>query len=373
MTLPVGMTYRTVVGKLTDVEPGAVRAICFASPGWLFGDEIVAPFAVELAFAIDSDGTFSIELPSTDDPAYVPQPWLYRVKITGGSNVQRGTLAVPHVGTGDIDLATSLQLPGAAVAGAVYLLANARGVAGGVAGLDADGDVVDAAGTKITGGEGGATSWSSITGKPTSFAPSGHGLSHADGGSDEIVLDASQIGTGTIAIGRLPVGAGASQVAAGTHTHEGGGGGTEIVVVREVERGGNTTPVTNAAWTFLSGAPTLSIAAAVGDYVEFSILSMLFNPGNGYYDLAVIVGGSPVRYFATDTATPGAEGCPAFYPQPSSFRTYGPTFEFEVEAGDLSGGTVTVGWVNKGNGTGVVYADNTYPLKWRAMNYGPVL
>lgn len=358
MTLPAGMTYRTVVGKFTDVEPGAVRAITFASPGWLFGDEIVAPFAVELVLTPESDGTFTIELPSTDDPAYVPQPWLYRVKLTGGVNVQRGTLAVPHVGDGDIDLATNLQLPDAAEPGAVYLLANARGVAGGVAALDADGDVTDALGNKITGGEGGAVSWSSITGKPTAFAPSAHAAAHADGGADEVTLTTAQV-TGLDArldaLEDAPVPAGSS-----------------VVVTRAVLTAGNYAVGADASWTPITAGPTLVVPAVVGDNLDMFLVGMLDHnvSRTDFFEIVVLVGGAIARYSSTGTASPSGspEGDPAQYPN-DRFAGWTSGMSFEVGAGDLSGGSVTFGIAHKGAGGGSLFASN-YPLRWRAVNYG---
>lgn len=122
----------------------------------------------------------------------------------------------------------------------------------------------------------------------------------------------------------------------------------------------------------LTGSPSLAIPAVVGDYVAWDFQSVLWYPQLNYLDLAVLSGGSLVRYMATGTGTPGAEGSPSFYPQPSVYRGYGPVFEFAVQAGDLDGGNVTVVFATKGNGTGTLFADPTYPLRWRVTNYGPV-
>jgi len=51
--------------------------------------------------------------------------------------------------------------------------------------------------------------------------PTTHASSHADGGSDEVALDGSQITTGTVAIGRLPTGTSSVTVALGNHDHTG--------------------------------------------------------------------------------------------------------------------------------------------------------
>jgi len=49
--------------------------------------------------------------------------------------------------------------------------------------------------------------------------PTAHAASHADGGTDEISVDGSQVTTGTVAIGRLPTGTSGSTVSLGNHTH----------------------------------------------------------------------------------------------------------------------------------------------------------
>jgi len=50
----------------------------------------------------------------------------------------------------------------------------------------------------------GAPAWGDITGKPSTFAPSAHAASHANGGSDEVALDASQVTSGVFLVARTP-------------------------------------------------------------------------------------------------------------------------------------------------------------------------
>lgn len=52
-------------------------------------------------------------------------------------------------------------------------------------------------------------------GSSSGDAPAAHASTHADGGSDEVALDASQVTTGTFAIGRIPTGTSSSTVALG--------------------------------------------------------------------------------------------------------------------------------------------------------------
>lgn len=272
-----------------------------------------------------------------------------------------------------------------------------------------------------SGGGGGSVAWTDVTGKPATFPPSAHtqaastisdsttvgravltaadaaaartatgaaATSHTHAQSDVTSLTsdlalkaplASPTFTGTPAAPTAAPGTNTTQLASTAYVTAavaagGGGGGSSIVVKRaQVTSAGNITPQSSpGAWAQFTGAPTLAIPAVVGNYVEFEILGMLWTPLSAFIDLAVIVGGSLVRFMATDTSTPGVEGAPAFYPQPSTFRHYGPVFDFVVASGDLSGGNVTVGFATKGNGTGTLYASTDYPLRWRAVNYGSV-
>ena len=76
-----------------------------------------------------------------------------------------------------------------------------------------------------------------------------------------------------------------------------------------------------------------------------------------------------MRFLSSGGSTPAVEGAAAFY-QDTTYLPYGVSFEFEVEAGDLSGGNVTVVFATKGDGGGALFAQ-AYPLAWRAINYGP--
>lgn len=228
------------------------------------------------------------------------------------------------------------------------------------------------------GGEGGPVAWADITGKPTTFTPAAH-TQAASTISDSTavgraVLTATDAAAGRSAIGAgtssLALGATGSTAAAGNHSH--GGGGSSLVIKRATITSGNVTPQASVPWAALTGGPSLAIAAAVGDYVEFAIVSGMWDPAASFLDWAVMVAGSPVRYLSTGTATPAIEGAPSFYADPQTYHNYGPVFEFQVEAGDLSGGNVTIGFMTRGDGGGTLFASTNYPLRWRAMNHGAV-
>lgn len=156
----------------------------------------------------------------------------------------------------------------------------------------------------------------------------------------------------------------------GTVTSAGGGGGAGVVVTRGVYSGGSPTMPTDEDWQVLANL-TGSIPAAVGDNVEWQPSFMWQPTASQFLELAVVVAGTIVRYGSTGTATPSVEGDPALYPDPSTYRSAGPVLSFEVEAGDLDGGSVNFALVSKGNGTGTVFSSASFPFRWTAKNYGP--
>ncbi len=171
------------------------------------------------------------------------------------------------------------------------------------------------------------------------------------------------------------VGTTAGTLAAGDHTH-GGGGGSAPVFVREYRTSGDISPGNDAAFTIVAGL-SLSLPAVEGDNVELQI-GCLINPGTNldFWDPCVIVSGAAVRYASTNTGTPSSEGDCTLYPAPSNFRSMsGVTFSFTVGAGDLDGGNVVFGIAHVGPGsTGTpaakIYANTTQTFRWRAVNYG---
>lgn len=139
-----------------------------------------------------------------------------------------------------------------------------------------------------------------------------------------------------------------------------------------ITTGDFTSTNVGATWTQVTGL-TASISAAVGDYVMF-IPSMMVDPtGATFLDVAVKVGASFVRYASSGTGTPATEGDPSLYGDNTYLGGGNGCFDFVVESGDLSGGTLTFAIVYRGTGTTtIVYASANYPFRWRAINYGQV-
>jgi hypothetical protein len=151
----------------------------------------------------------------------------------------------------------------------------------------------------------------------------------------------------------------------------GGGGGTPIAIVAGRVSTGNVTPQnTSAAVQLLTGGPTFSIAAAAGDRIEADVNYLTARNGGTFYDLAVIVGGVAVRYCTTGTSTPPVEGDPAMYPDQPAYQGRPGPFRFTAEAGDISGGNVTIGFVVLSQGNGLLYANTAFPMRYALTNYG---
>jgi hypothetical protein len=90
-----------------------------------------------------------------------------------------------------------------------------------------------------------------------------------------------------------------------------------------------------------------------------------------FYDACVLVGGSPVRYASSGSGTAAVEGDPGYYPDVPSYIGHAGPFPFTAEAGDISGGSVTIGFAVKSGGSGQLFANASFPLRYRLVNYGP--
>jgi hypothetical protein len=157
VTFPAGLTLVTVHGRADQFPLGGSSGLVeFTARYALVGpvdDSIVMPFTAAVVLD-DTNGEFTIALPATDDPDWTPTGWAYAVRITAGGTAVRGTLQLDYLST-SVELADLIQIDGTAETGQTYIPLSQRSIAGGVAGLDADGDVIDAAGDKVTGGGGG--------------------------------------------------------------------------------------------------------------------------------------------------------------------------------------------------------------------------
>ncbi len=155
------------------------------------------------------------------------------------------------------------------------------------------------------------------------------------------------------------------------HTHP--GGSTLTVVQKLIETGNTVAPSTGGGWNILPQY-SVSIPAAVGDYVEL-LFELMAQPGTSMFlDWAVVKSSDTViaRANSSNSATPKTEGSQSLYSTPSTFRTAPNPFAFVVEAGDLDGGNVKFALIVKASGTGTIYGDTTYNMELIAKNYGAI-
>ena len=99
------------------------------------------------------------------------------------------------VSAGTVAAAVSSSSVAATIGGTVAGVETVNGVGGAVT-LAAVGGTWSTSGTTLTltvSGGGGASDWNSITGKPSTFAPSAHASSHAAAGADPISITAAQV------------------------------------------------------------------------------------------------------------------------------------------------------------------------------------
>lgn len=339
MAYPVSLSTVTVTGQV--VSAGPVAAVVAFDVPWMYGPDGAIVRAHRVQVQADSEGEFTVALPATDDPDWTPTGFTLDTSIYADGLVTRGTLALPADSV-TVELAAAFNPNQTAEPGVTYALSTH---------------------THPGGGEGGPIAISDVTGLTAALsgkAPTVH--THVQG--DVTGLSASLAALTPLTTfdgleGRVEVLEAAP-----------GGGGSPAVVRRGKVTSGNLTLAGSGPWVAVAGGPQLALPAAVGDYVEFALTSMLGNFTVNFLDLAVVVGGALVRFLSTDTATPASEGAPPFYSD-QTFDRYGPIFEFEVEAGDLSGGNVTVVFATSGSGGGTIYASADYPLRWRAINHGP--
>lgn len=162
--------------------------------------------------------------------------------------------------------------------------------------------------------------------------------------------------------------------AAGVKWAAAGGGGSAATISRAYVTSGDLVASADAAWTLISGGPTLTLAAVAGDKIEAWAAYLIDRNGSrsDFWELCVVVSGSIVRFASTGTSTPsgGGEGDPAQYTDSSGDRYTGVTVPigFTAVSGDISGGVVTLALAHKGGGAGKIYASSSYPFRWQMRN-----
>lgn len=348
MPLPAAITSRTLTKQCLRADGTPASGYVTFTPSitaHTAGYEITAQ---AVTVRIDDAGDLQATVAATDDPDWLAPGWVYHVvEVIDGIPVSTYDIEVPYQGTGEIDLATLAPVVDPDVV-TPYVLQTRIGAVNGVAGLDGTGRVPA---EQLPASSGGDPDWDDIQNKPSTFPPA---TPIAQSSITNLVTDLAAID------GRLD------------DLEAAPGGGSSVQVDFGHVTSGSVTPQTTASFAAVTGGPTASIAAAVGDKVEFSWSGLLDNASGLFYDICVIVGGAAVRYASSGTSTPAVEGDPGMYQDTVDFRpqnTLG--MALTVASGDLSGGTITFGLaVLNPSGGGQIYASTAFPWRWMIRNYG---
>lgn len=145
MAFPASLKTITVTGTFAKKASIPTGTVTFSSPSkmWLKStsdDVFVPPFSEQVS--LDEDGSFSIVLPATNDPQWLPQGWSYSVTIKVDGQTLSGSIALPYDGAETVDLADFISTS-AASSGSTFVHLSSLGIANGVATLGSDAIVPD--------------------------------------------------------------------------------------------------------------------------------------------------------------------------------------------------------------------------------------
>ena len=144
---------------------------------------------------------------------------------------------------------------------------------------------------------------------------------------------------------------------------------------RQRYTGGHIT-LTNTSWAAVTGPSDLVIAAVAGDVIECSVSGFMNNSAaEMYVDMATVVSGSPVNYVSLGAGGASNRGVMAWGAVASLYGRPGGSIQYVVQAGDISGGNVTLRLYNRcASGTGKQwYATSDIPLHYSVVNFGQVV
>lgn len=309
-------------------------------------------------------GQASVPLAWQDDPDLTPHGWTYLVILTVGADSRMWSVKLPQTGPVALDTLAPVD----EVVPTIVRVLSVNGIL-----PDSGGDVAlppsqgSAPSSRVIATQSGLQGGGDLTADRT--------LSPVYGATAGTVCEGSD---GRLADARTPL----------AHTHPQsdvvglaatlGGKATKLVVRQATVTSGNISLSTGTnTWGPLTGSPTLSIPAAVGDYVNLDNNAFRQTGSNQYLDLGVVVSGQMRRYLGSGTTgTPAAqdpsyEGDSALYHSagvPSRSAGQG----FQVTANDLDAGTVVFVFAVRSTGAGspLLLASVANPLRWRAVNWG---
>lgn len=162
------------------------------------------------------------------------------------------------------------------------------------------------------------------------------------------------------------------------HDHTGvpgvGGGSGSVASASATYTGGNITTTTPAGNKIAVSSTNLdvTVAAVAGDILEYTVAMVVGNTSAGElrFDGVTIVSAAFTNYLSGGTATTGAMS--GLYSVPSEgTASKASTIHYTVQAGDISGGNVTVRLVyNPAANAKTIFAQTNYPIQVTLKNLG---
>lgn len=148
--------------------------------------------------------------------------------------------------------------------------------------------------------------------------------------------------------------------------------GTSVSVVAATRSSGNIT-INGTSWANVDTGLDLVIAAVATDWLAVSISGRLAAGAantHTYFDIATIVSAAPVNYFGAGGVSD--EGLNGLRVQDAQDSPLTGTFLYQVQAGDVSGGNVTLRLRTAQGvaGNRVFVAGSPNPFKWWVANLG---
>lgn len=159
----------------------------------------------------------------------------------------------------------------------------------------------------------------------------------------------------------------------------GGGSGQGLVDFAHARRtSGDVTLTTNNTWMDVDTGIDLTVAASTGDVLEvgFSGYCGGSEAVTLYMDAHTIVSATPTNSIANGAAVSDSnDGVSAWRFPASTIHNSGGTVMYSVQAGDISGGNVTLRLRGKPASTTdrVLSASTARPLAWHVKNLGQPL
>lgn len=141
---------------------------------------------------------------------------------------------------------------------------------------------------------------------------------------------------------------------------------------------GNITLNSNNAWADVNTGLDLTLAAAAGDVIEYSVNAYLANQAvDVFFDVVTVVSGSPVNSFARDAAPanpPTSLGFSGWLCVTGLFQQVTGSVFRTLAAGDISSNSCLLRLRYSGNAAvnRTLYADTALSLYVWARNHGPV-